>query len=395
MQHKILISIMLITFSVMVQAADVQVKPNHPDSYVVKKGDTLWDISARFLVEPWRWPEIWHVNPQIKNPHLIYPGDVVSLVYVGGAPQLKVTRGQPGQPGQVVSAQGRNVKLEPRIRYSEEKRPIPTIPIEAIREFLTRPLVVSKNELDRRPYIVSSYDQHLISGSGNEIYVRGLPADTKQREFSIYRKGPALKSHGDILGYSAIYVGEATVKKLGDPATAVVTKSDREVLNGDRLIPQSEKGIRTDFFPQPPDHTVSGSIISAIDVLAEIGQYQVVVLDVGKNDGVKVGNVLGVYRKGAVITDHIKYTGHEQHIAGEGSNPLSNVVSSVVKTGEDFNNTGLVDYLGRPKAAGEKVRLPDKYTGVVMVFRTFDKVSYALVMEARASMHLNDTVKNL
>jgi len=391
MLHKILISIMLITFSVMVWAADVQVKPNHPDSYVVQKGDTLWDISARFLTEPWRWPEIWHVNPQIKNPHLIYPGDVVSLVYVGGAPQLRVSR---GQESQVQSVQGRNVKLEPRVRYSTEKRPIPTIPIEAIREFLTRPLVVSKDELDSRPYIVSSYDQHLVSGTGSEIYVRGLPAKTKQREFSIYRKGPAYKSHGDILGYEAIYVGEALVKKLGDPATAMVTKADREVLDGDRLIPQSEKEITTDFFPRSPDHAVSGSIISAIDVLAEIGQYQVVVLDVGKNDGVKVGNVLGVYRKGAVITDRIKYTGR-YHIAGEGTNPLSNLVSDVVKTKEAFDNTALVDYLGRPQAAGEKVQMPDKYTGVVMVFRTFDKVSYALVMEATASMHLNDTVKNL
>ncbi|MEJ2761225.1 MAG: LysM peptidoglycan-binding domain-containing protein [Gammaproteobacteria bacterium] len=384
---------MLISFSVMVQAADVQVKPNHPDSYVVKKGDTLWDISARFLTEPWRWPEIWHVNPQIKNPHLIYPGDVVSLVYVSGVPQLKVTRGQPEQAVSVV--RGRNVKLEPRVRYSKEKRPIPTIPIEAIREFLTRPLVVSKNELNRRPYIVSSYDQHLVAGSGDEIYVRGLPADTKQREFSIYRKGPAYKSHGKILGYQAIYVGEARVKKLGDPATAVVSTADREVLNGDRLIPQSQKEIRGDFFPRPPDHPVSGSIISAVDVISEIGQYQVVVLDLGANDGVKVGNVLGVYRKGAVITDHVKYTGNNQHIAGEGTNPLSNLVSSLVRTKQDFDNSALVGYLGRPQAAGEKVKLPDKYTGVLMVFRTFDKVSYALVMEATAAMHLNDTVKNL
>jgi hypothetical protein len=166
-------------------------------------------------------------------------------------------------------------------------------------------------------------------------------------------------------------------------------------LNGDRLIPQSKKEITTDFFPRSPDHAVSGSIISAIDVLAEIGQYQVVVLDVGKNDGLKVGNVLGVYRKGAVITDHIEYTGHETRVAGVGSNPLSNLVSDVVKTKQAFDNTGLVDYLGRPQAAGEKVQLPDKYTGVLMVFRAFDKVSYALVMEATAPMHLNDTVKNL
>jgi len=384
MLHKILIGFVLLSFSLMVWADDVQINPGHPESYVVKKGDTLWDISAKFLEQPWRWPEIWRVNPQIKNPHLIYPGDVVRLVYEGGKPVLTVNRGN-----------HRTVKLEPGVRVVDEKRPIPTIPIEAIREFLTRPLVVSKDELKSRPYIVSSYDQHLIAGSGNEIYVRGLPDGTDQHRYSIYRQGPAYKSHGKVLGYEAIYVGDATVKDFGDPATALVTQSDREVLTGDRLIPQSEQDMRTDFMPHEPDRPVSGSIISAIDVLSEIGQYQVVVLDMGKNDGLQVGSVLGVYRKGAVITDRIAYSGKKDHIAGEGTNPLSNLVSDLVKTKRDVDNTALVGYLGRPNTSGEQVRLPEKYTGVVMVFRIFDKVSYALVMEAKAPMHINDTVKNL
>ena len=390
MLHKILISIPLIALSFMVRAEDIQVNPNHPDSYVVQKGDTLWDISARFLAQPWRWPEIWKVNPQIENPHLIYPGDVVRLVYVGGARVLSVARGRP--------AVDRNVKLSPQIRTVEEKEAIPTIPIEAIREFLTRPLVVSEDELNSRPYVVSSYDQHLVAGPGNEIYVRGLPADTKQRNYSIYRKGPAYKSKvkqpGKVLGYEAIYVGDVTIKEFGDPATGLVTSADREILNGDRLLPQSDQDIRNDFIPHNPDQAVSGSIISAIDVLSQIGQYQVVVLDVGKNDGVTVGNVLGVYRQGAVIDDKIQFEQY-QPVAGEGTNPVSNLVGDVVKTKRDFDNTALVGYLGRPQIRGGEVRLPEKYTGVLMVFRTFDKVSYALVMEAQAPMHLNDTVKNL
>jgi len=402
MLHKILICIPLIAISFIVRAEDIQVNPNHPDSYVVQKGDTLWDISARFLMQPWRWPEIWKVNPQIQNPHLIYPGDVVRLVYVGGVPELTVSRGQPvagpAEGPAVSSVAGRNVKLSPRIRTVKEREAIPTIPIEAIREFLTRPLVVTEDDLNSRPYIVSSYDQHLVAGPGNEVYVRGLPADAKQRNYSIYRKGPAYKSKvkqpGKILGYEAIYVGDVTITEYGDPATGIVTTADREILNGDRLLPQSNQDIRNDFIPHNPDKAVSGSIISAIDVLSQIGRYQVVVLDVGKNDGVTVGNVLGVYRKGAVIDDKIQYENY-QPVAGEGTNPFSNFVGDVVKTKRDFDNSALVGYLGRPKITGGKVRLPEKYTGVLMVFRTFDEVSYALVMESQAPMHLNDTVKNM
>lgn len=389
MLHKILLSIPLLVFSIMLRADTVQVDPDHPDEYVVQKGDTLWDISSRFLTEPWRWPEIWQANPQIENPHLIYPGDVVRLTYEGDSPVLTVDRGGMRRTG------GRTVRLSPEIRYIDQKDAIPTIPIEAIREFLTRPLVVSENEINSWAYIVSSYDQHLINGKGNEIYVRGLPEDTNQRTYSIYRKGPAYESNGEHLGYEAIYVGEAFVQAFGDPATAIITSSEREALNGDRLIPRSETDINSDIIPSSPDRDVSGNIISAIDVLSEIGQYQVVVLDLGKTDGMQVGNVLGVYQQGDVITDRIVKEGDHQPVAGYGTNPLSNLVGDTIKTKQDFDNTALVGYLGRPAAAGEKVRLPDKYAGVILVFRTFNRVSYALVMEAEGPMHLQDKVTNL
>lgn len=394
MLHKILITVFLAIAVSVAMADTVQVNPDHPDQYTVQKGDTLWDIAGRFLTEPWRWPEIWKVNPQIENPHLIYPGDVVKLTYEGASPVLTVDRGTAVKR----SVEGRNVRLSPAIRSYEHKEAIPSIPIEVIREFLSKPLIVDKKTMESWPYIVSSYDQHLVGGTGNEIYVRGLPSDPKTDRYAIYRLGAPYKSEiktpGRILGYEAIYVGDAVVTKSGDPATALVLHSEREVLNGDRLIPHSKTDIETDFTPRAPEGTVSGSIISATDVLSEIGQYQIVVLDVGKADGVEVGNVLGVYQSGNVVTDKV---GSNKYIpvAGEGTNPLSNLVGSLVKTKDAFDNTPLVEYMGKPKAAGEKVHLPESYAGVLMVFRTFEQISYGLVMEAKTPIHLKDTVKNL
>ena len=142
-------------------ASDVVLNPEHPDHYVVVKGDTLWDISAMFLRDAWLWPEVWHVNPQIVNPHLIYPGDLLSLIYVDGKPQLRMSRG------------GDN-RLSPRIRYESLDGAIPTIPLDTIRQFLTRTIVVDENELETAPYVLQSADEHVISGAGDRVYVRGI-----------------------------------------------------------------------------------------------------------------------------------------------------------------------------------------------------------------------------
>lgn len=367
MLHKIVLLLSLVLFSIPSWSQPVQVNPDQPGQYVVQKGDTLWDISARFLTEPWRWPEIWKVNPQIENPHLIYPGDVVSLSYVDGSPVLSVNRGGDGI--------GRNVKLSPGIRSEQREQAIPAIPIDVIRQFLTRPLVVNAGEMDGWPYIVSSYEQHLVAGPGIEIYVRGLDPSTGIRKYAIYRKGPAYisKSKGKetVLGYEAIYVGDAEVSSFGDPATAVVTTAVKEVLNGDRLIPQPEDEMYSNFVPSSPDSPISASIISAQDVLSEIGQYQVVVLDKGATDGIRVGNVFGIYQTGRTVTDKVK------------------------STGKKYDDSALIEYLGKSKAAGEPVTLPEVRAGVMMVFRTFDQVSYALVMEALRPVHLYDTANSL
>jgi hypothetical protein len=362
------------------QADEIKLNPDQPDSYVVEKGDTLWDISSKFLQEPWRWPEIWEVNPQIADPHLIYPGDVISMSYKDGVPMLSVDRsGNSAQSSR--SRSDRNVKLSPEMRSTAHTDAIPSIPIDAIEQFLVRPLVVGENEMDNWPYIVSNYDTHLVAGKGSKVYVRGLSADSQSQRYSVYRKGPAYQSeNGEILGYEALHVGDAMVERSGDPATAIIVDSTREVMIGDRLVVQSETDFSTDFIPRAPEASVNGNIISVIDGVSEIGQYQVVVLDLGESDGIETGNVVGVFQSGAVISDRVNV---------EEDWRVRN------RTEGAFNANTLKNYLGKRKAAGEDLRLPEEYAAVVMVIRTFSKISYGLVMEASAPIHLNDMVRNL
>lgn len=369
MLNKIILILLLVGAISTVQADTVQVNPDHPDRYVVVKGDTLWDISGRFLTEPWRWPEIWKVNPQIENPHLIYPGDVVSLTYQGGSPILTVERG-----GSARNRGGaRMVKLSPEIRELDKAEAIPSIPIDVIRNFLSRPLVINdEEEMDSLPYIVSNFDQHLVAGQGNRVYIKGLSEESGQQNYLVYRKGPAYKKNGKVIGYEALYVGEAIIERYGDPSTATITQSVREVHNGDRLMPQSDKDINRDFTPRNPGNSVSGNIISVVDGLREIGQFQIVVVDLGESDGMEPGTVLGIYQSGKVVTDK----------TGAKSNwPLA--------------NTPLGDYLGTPNARGVDVKLPEEYAGVVMIFRTYDRISYGIVMQAIGPLKINDSVKNL
>lgn len=364
MLDKVKVLVCLLALSPLAWGDELTVNPDHPDKYVVVKGDTLWDIAGRFLTQPWRWPEIWKVNPQIQNPNLIYPGDVVSLSYEGGSPVLNVERGA----ASAESMGGRDVKLSPKIRVSGEGEAIHSIPIDAIRNFLKQPLVVSDHEMDAWPYVVSSYQQRLIAGPGNHIYVRGLSAGG-EKHYSIYRKGNAYRrggtDDGELLGYEAIYVGDATVLEFGDPSTVLVTTAEREVLDGDRLVARSKDEITSDFIPKPAAKSLNGSVISVVDGLSQIGQYQVVVMDVGASNGLEVGNVMGVYQAGATVADKVN-----------------------TKPVHPF-----IEYLGRPNSAGTPVKLPDEYAGVIMVFRTFPNVSYGLVMEATGPVHIEDHVK--
>lgn len=385
----------LLTFSV--NSDELAINPDHPDAYTVVKGDTLWDISERFLEQPWRWSEIWGNNPQIENPHLIYPGDIVSLSYQDGQPVLSVNRGA----GEVVS--GRNVKLSPEIRSLDNAQAIPVIPIDAIQQFLKNPIVLDEDEMDQWPYVVSSYDEHLIAATGNIIYIRGIAEDSDVSRYSIYRKGPAYikpkkddDAEEEILGYEAIYVGDAVLKTMGDPASAVVTIVDKEIMVGDRLIPQSDEDISTEFTPGSTIREVEGNILSVVDGVTQIGQYQIVVLSLGEEQGIEAGNVLGIYQSGYVVQDkigpNIQEVEEEKPVR---SDDLSGTLGRISDAFGEVVDAFTFDYITNKQNKTEDITLPEEYIGVVMVFRTFNKVSYALVMETQGTVHVFDTVRSL
>lgn len=410
MLRKIAMSIVL-SLPVLVMAADsVQIKSDYPDKYIVEKGDTLWDISARFLMQPWLWPDIWKGNPQIENPHLIYPGDIVYLSYVDGKPFLNVETGAGGQK-QIVS--GRNVKLIPSTRAFERDSAIPAIPIDAIKHFLSHPKLVQQEQMESLPYIVSSYEEHLVASTGNKVYVRGLE-DENTTTYSLYRQGEPYVStkmeDGEeveiVLGHEALYIGQVEVQKFGDPASAIVTSVNREIKKGDRLIPVRENQSRGDIIPQVPYREVDGQVISVVDGVTEAGQYQVLVLNVGENDGLESGNVLGVYQKGPVVADEIaslieaKKEDERRIDIDEGQNnalalAIEDVANGIRDAKRSFDRTALAGYMGRPQSKPQMVTLPDEYAGVILIFKTYEQLSYALVMENSAPIHIKDSVKNL
>ena len=412
MFNKILISFVILLLFFSANADELKLNPEHPGEYTVVKGDTLWDISARFLKQPWRWQEIWGVNPQIKNPHLIYPGDVVSLSFKDGRPVLNLERA-----GQVTV--GRNVKLSPIIRSSENIEAIPAIPIDAIQQFLMWPIILEEDEIGNWPYVVSSYDGHLIASANNIIYIRGMPEDSGIKEYSIYRKGPAYKNvkkdkdeEDEVLGYEAIYVGQAVMQKKGDPASAVITSVNREVLVGDRLVPNSGEDVSAEFFPSSTKTKVEGSILSVLTGIsqlggvAQIGQYQVVVLNVGENNGIEPGNVFGIFQNNFKVKDsiginkpealektdakRIKFEHEDDNLFDRELSKLVNTIrGTIIKFDKKFPT------FANRKVRSETIALPEEHVGVMMVFRTFKKISYALVMETDGPVHIFDTVRSL
>ncbi len=355
MYKKMFIGFSLFWFSFVVFSDDLELRAGHPKTYVVRKGDTLWDISGKFLKKPWLWPEIWHANKQIQNPHLIYPGDVLSLAFVDGKPYLSLQR-------------GRYLKLQPKVREIPHDEAIPPIPLDAIAPFLSRPQVISPQDLRTAAYVVSSEEEHLVAGAGNTIYIRNLPQPPADK-FTIFRTGEIYRDPGaperGVLGYEALHVGDAILTRNGDPGTAVVEVSKREVLVGDRLLPQIEE-IAPEFFPRAPEHEVVGKIISVVDGVTQVGQYQVAVLNLGERQGLEPGHVLAIHQSGRIVRDKV---GNE------------------IKRGAlDARNTG--------SGAGTLVELPAERIGELMVFRTFADVSYALVMRIERPAHILDAVRN-
>lgn len=338
------------TEKVAVPAKEIRVKASHPRQYTVKKGDTLWGISSLFLQDPWFWPEIWQKNTQIQNPHLIFPGDVLTLVYVGGQPQILVNEAQ-HKAVQQDSGELPVKKLSPGIRSKSLQASIPSIPGDAIRQFLSKPRVVTREQLDNAPRIIASDEEHLILGHGDRVYIRG-EIDKERVRFSVFRPGDELRDpvSNDLLGYEAKYSGNVHIISYDDPATGDLTYSAREVLIGDRLLPEDKSKLENLFFPHIPDKDVDAQIISLYDALFGVAQYQIVVINKGERDGMEVGHLLATFTQGDVVRDRFD------------------------------------------KRRSEPVQLPNERSGLLMIFKTFDRVSYGLTLESKRVIHNNDFV---
>ena len=321
------------------------INPRHPEQYTVQPGDTLWDIAALFLQDAWYWPEIWQVNPYVANPHLIYPGDILSLADVDGRPVIRLQRG--------AVERGTVERQSPRIRVEPLEDAIPTIPTAVLRAFFSRPTVIEDSQLAELPYVVA-HPEGLIGSAGENVYVRGTNEAVGFIYDFLHLGDPLVDpDNNQTLGYEGIYVGQGRIQRTGDPATVLLTDSAREARRGDYLL-QIENVEPANYFPRPPGGEIDGRIISVIDGLSLIGQYQVVVLNRGAVHGLEPGHVLTAFKTGELVDDEISQSGFR----------------------------------------AEKVRLPDEPAGTMMVFRIFDRMSYALVMEATSDIRVLDTVRN-
>lgn len=335
---------------------------NAPDSYTVKAGDTLWGISQTFLTQPWYWPELWYLNPQIQNPHLIYPGDVLSLVTVDGQPRLMVTaRG--GGSGEVV-ARGGGERLSPQVRSEPLAQAITSIPYNVIAAFLGRPSVLSKEEVKSGPHLISVRDRHIVGSAGDEVYARGLGAAGEGVRYNIVHVDEPLHDpdNNDLLGYRGIYVGTGPVVTTGDPAKLKLNESVREALPGDKLFAETYQ-MNMDFVPHAPAGKVEGTIF-AVNGVFVAGRYQVVAINRGSKTGLEPGHVLAIYQAGETVND--------VYSDGRSANPM-NTPSNLLK---------------------KKVKLPDERAGTVMVFKSYERMSYALIMDATHPISIGDRVRN-
>jgi nucleoid-associated protein YgaU len=317
----------------------------HPKEHVVVKGDTLWGIADMFLKDPWLWPEIWHVNKQIKNPHLIYPGDRLRLVYIDGKQKLTVDRA-----GETILSDG-TVKLSPQIRETPIDTVIPAIPLEAVQSFLSENRVVEKDTLDEAAYVIAGGDKHILMGVGDKFYARGQ-FDDGVTAYGVYRKGDAYvdPETQEILGYQAIDLGLAKRLELEDDvATLRLLSTKQDIRLGDRLLPTIQRKLDSVFYPKSPEVDIKGQIIHVFGGVRNVSQYNVVVLNRGERDQLALGDVLAVYRQGEKVRD---------------------------------------------KFTRELVKLPNERSGLLIVFRTFEKVSYGLILKADRVLKVLDEVRN-
>lgn len=332
------LSIVLVFTTLSAQAQNIALSANSPDVYIVEKGDTLWDISAIFLEEPWRWPEIWQVNPEISNPDLIYPGDSLRLIYIDGQPRIVMERGD-----------RETVRLSPQVREEPLLSSIPAIPRQALAGFLAENRIVDIKIFESSPYILASTSGNLLMGSGHEIYVRGDWARAT-RDYEIFRLGKAYKGSGKaILGQEALYLGELSIMpgESEEVRRAQIIKSRIELKAGDRLLPKIPRPLDETFFPTTPKQPMDGAVIGLLNEAEKAAQFDSLVLNLGAEDDLEAGDLLRIYREGESVKDPI---------------------------------------------TGKKVSLPKQEIGLVMAYRIFDKLSYGVILSLTEPSQVGNTV---
>jgi LysM domain len=337
------------------KSMSVPLAPDAPDTYVVKKGDTLWDISGVFLKYPWYWPEIWYVNPQVANPHLIYPGDVLRLIYVDGKPRITV-----GTAGEV--------RLSPQVRTDPLAQAIRTVPYDILMNFVQRPSLLTKRQVDKAPYVVGFRGGHIVGANTNEIYAIGLEKPAVGAEYTVVHPGAELRDpdDGDLLGYVGHFAAAARVitttdAKHEEPMTHLaVLDSGREIQQGDKVFPAVSKFGDDLVLSAPTDTKLNGQVLSIVDGLAVAGRYQVLAINRGTRDGLKPGNVVAIYARGLEVPDFYS-------------------------RGRDWTKF---------TANYDTVTLPNERSGSVLLFTVHERISYGLVVESKAPVRIGDFIKH-
>jgi hypothetical protein len=333
----------------------VPLAPNAPDTYVVKKGDTLWDIAGVFLKYPWYWPEIWYVNPQVANPHWIYPGDVLRLIYVDGKPRITV-----GTAGEV--------RLSPQVRTDPLAQAIRTVPYDILMNFVQRPSLLTAKQVDKAPYVVGFRSRHIVGSSANELYVKGLDNPAPGAEYTVIHPGEKLRDpdDGDLLGYVGHYAATARVITTTEPkgedrlTHLTVLDNGREISQGDKVFPAKSKFGDDLVISAPKDTKLNGQVLAVVDGLAVAGKYQVLAINRGKRDGLVPGNVVAIYARGLDVHD-------------------------LYSRGQDWT-TFTANY--------DVVKLPDERSGTMLIFTVTDRMSYGLVVESTQPMRIGDFIKH-
>jgi hypothetical protein len=348
---------------------------NPPERYVVVKGDTLWAISKRYLQNPWKWPDLWGMNrDEIANPHLIYPGDVLILDLTGGTARLRkegTGLAEAGRGGAVNST----VKLSPKVRPAAlASSAIPSISSSVIGPFLNRPLIVDRDQFDNAPRVVATQENRVLAGAGDQVFVKGVDGDSTP-VWQVYRATKPLYDPvtKELLGNEVLYLGDVRVTEIADVSTVRILRARQEIGVGDRLVLAPPSDILS-YSPHAVPSGFSGTVISATEnVVSEIGQQQVIVLNRGVREGVEIGHVVALYRQGREIIPR-------RLPASASNDPARKEIRSVYS---DMD----------PTRAGDPVRTPDQRYGLAFVFRVFERVSYALVMNTSRSVNLGDAVR--